>query len=365
MCALDSKPRYEDIAFLTTILPHQNGVRTYLGRLVDVLGPGPYVGLPKIHKIAKVDMQPSYHSVKMDVVSKDNYGFPMQVDLVVRVSDAGKYMIDAPENVTFGLEEILKAQVGHEITSKFTQEDLKTKREDIGDVLSAALSEKTLLWGVDVGLARIPTIAMPQVSYELEEERLNLIKEGENRLVGLEWTAQAVERETEILTRRLTQLAVTEANLVFYREVREAAALAFATRSVGEAEAAVLLSKSQALNEFMSSSVERLVAQGMSPGDAKELLICSVGLVFGGNGEKDLSSRTEVENSPSDSIREAVVGKMRSRINGEAVRSEADAAGVDVRFSMLMNTFRALSGAGNINLNNWSSILENFSRRNR
>ncbi|MBI4738724.1 SPFH domain-containing protein [Candidatus Woesearchaeota archaeon] len=350
---LHQKPAYEDITLLTTILPHQNGVRTYLGRLVDVLPPGPYLGLPKIHKIAKVDMRVQVHGVKMNAVTRDNYGFPLQMDLLVRVQDAGKYMTVAPESVTYGIEELVKAAVTHEVTDRFTQEDLKTKRQELGDLIKERITAGTGGWGIGVDLARIPEIAMPSRSYELEQEKMVLQKEGKNRMVKLQWTAQAVERETAIMTRRLRDIAIAQSDMKLYSELQRAAASAYETQRVGEAQATVLSRKAEALQGFMTESVQRLITNGFSPVDAKELMMYSVGLVFGSQLQNVGEAATD-----GDTLRGAILSKVKARIDGEAQKAQADAAEVEPKFMMLMNTFRAISGAGNLNINNWGALWD-------
>ncbi|MBI5398780.1 SPFH domain-containing protein [Candidatus Woesearchaeota archaeon] len=349
---LHQKPSYEDITFLTTIMPHQNGVRTYLGRLVDVLPPGPYLGLPKIHKIAKVDMQAQVHGVKTKVVTKDNYGFSLQMDLTVRVSDAGKYMMVAPESVSYGIDELLKAAATHEITTKYTQEDLKIKREELSDIIRSAIETGTSAWGISVAVARLPTIEMPNVSYELEQDKMVLQKEGENRMVKLHWTAEAVERETQIMTKRLREIAVMQSDMELYNNLQLAAAAAFETQRVGEAQAVVLAKKANALQEFMAESMQRLIADGLAPVDAKELMMYSVGFVF----SRDLPQGSSA--SADNGLRDAILGKVKARIDGESMKGQADAVGVDPKFIMLMNTFRAISGSGAINVNNLGALWE-------
>lgn len=355
---MHQKPAYEDITLLTTIMPNQNGVRTYLGKLVDVLPPGPYLGLPKIHKIAKVDMQAQVHGVKMNAVTKDNYSFPLQTDLTMRVSDAGAYMMTAPDNVVYGIEELLKASVSHEITSRFTHDDLKTKREELGEIIQTAMKGRIGAWGVAVDLARVPTIAIPSVPYELEQEKMILQKEGENQMVKLHWTEQAVEKETRIMTNRLRELAIAQSDMELYNNLQLVAAEAVETQRVGEAQAAVLTKKADALREFMTDSVQRLTATGMSPVDAKELMMYSVNLVFG----RDLPQGGGSASVQGDGLREAILGKVKARIDGEAVKAKARAAGVNPKFVMLMNAFHAISGAGNLNINNWGALWDTMGK---
>ncbi len=140
------------LATFGTIETGQIGVRTTLGKVTGVSGPGLYFKVPFFQEISFIDVQTQKEQVNADAASNDlqtvnakvavNYNIDPNkvVELFTKVGTEYKGRIIDP-----AIQEVVKA-----VTAQYTAEQLITKRAEVTDKIQVALAEKLLVNDISV-----------------------------------------------------------------------------------------------------------------------------------------------------------------------------------------------------------------------
>lgn len=146
------------LASFTTIPAGHTGVVTSFGKVSDtVLGEGLHIIIPFVNNVIKIDNRVLKTEVSSLSASKDLQNVSSVISLNYRVGRTNSAQIY--QNIGIDFENVLVNPAIQEcvksVTAQFTAEELITKRQQVGELMEAALAEKINPYGLDIEVFNI------------------------------------------------------------------------------------------------------------------------------------------------------------------------------------------------------------------
>jgi len=176
------------IIILLIILPqavkitneYERGIIFRLGRFVGARGPGLFLIIPIIDKMAKVDLRVITLDVpSQEVITKDN--IPIKVDAVLyfKISDPGKAIIEV-ENYMIATSQNAQTSL-RGVVGGSTLDELLSERESVDQKLHDVIDQATDPWGIKVVAVEVKHVEIPEnmqraIAKQAEAERARRAK---------------------------------------------------------------------------------------------------------------------------------------------------------------------------------------------
>ena len=201
--------------FIRKINQGEVGLRDFLGKYTDTVGPGIFFMIPGVQSVKKVDIREQVVTVpEQQIITRDNVG--MAVDGVIYVQ-----IID-PYQATYDINNVFMAVVNlaqtnlRSVLGTMTLDETLSNRESINIRLLESLDRETGKWGIKVLRVEIKRLDPPDdiqnamsKQMKAEREKRAQILEAEGYKVALitksEWDKQSQilqaegEKESQIL----------------------------------------------------------------------------------------------------------------------------------------------------------------------
>ena len=201
--------------FIRKINQWEVGLRDFLGKYTDTVGPGIFFMIPGVQSVKKVDIREQVVTVpEQQIITRDNVG--MAVDGVIYVQ-----IID-PYQATYDINNVFMAVVNlaqtnlRSVLGTMTLDETLSNRESINIRLLESLDRETGKWGIKVLRVEIKRLDPPDdiqnamsKQMKAEREKRAQILEAEGYKVALitksEWDKQSQilqaegEKESQIL----------------------------------------------------------------------------------------------------------------------------------------------------------------------
>ena len=176
---------------------YERGVIFRLGRLIGTKGPGPFLLIPFVDRMVKVDLRVVTMDVPyQEVITRDN--------VTVKVNAVVYFRVVEPEFSVVKVLDHIRAtsQVSQttlrSVLGQSELDELLTQRERLNQTLQRIIDEHTDPWGVKVSVVEIKEVELPETmkrsmaaQAEAERERRAKIIHAEGELQASEKLAQA------------------------------------------------------------------------------------------------------------------------------------------------------------------------------
>ncbi len=161
--------------FIRKINQGEVGLREFLGRYTDTVGPGIFFLIPWIQSVRKVDIREQVVTVpEQQIITKDNVG--MAVDGVIYVK------IEDPQQSTYNINNVFMAVVNlaqtnlRSVLGTMSLDETLSNREVINARLLESLDRETGKWGIKVQRVEIKRLDPPDdiqnaMSKQMKAER--------------------------------------------------------------------------------------------------------------------------------------------------------------------------------------------------
>ncbi|MCK5577091.1 MAG: slipin family protein [Dehalococcoidales bacterium] len=162
------------------VAEYERGVIFRLGRLIGAKGPGLFVIIPFVDRMAKVDLRVVTMDVpSQDVITKDN--------VTVRVNAVVYFRVVNPEHSVVKVLDHIRAtsQISQttlrNVLGQSDLDDLLAQREQLNQKLQTIIDEHTDPWGVKVSTVEIKDVELPEtmrrsMAAQAEAERVRRAK---------------------------------------------------------------------------------------------------------------------------------------------------------------------------------------------
>jgi regulator of protease activity HflC (stomatin/prohibitin superfamily) len=208
---------------------YERGVVFRLGRLVGARGPGLFLIIPFIDRMARVDLRVITLDVpSQDVITRDN--------VTVRVNAVIYFRVINPEAAVVKVLNYMQAtsQIAQttlrNVLGQYELDELLTQREKLNQSLQQIIDEQTDPWGVKVSIVEIKDVELPEtmrrsMAAQAEAERVRRAKiihaEGEFQASQkLSEAAHIIAKEPVTLQLRylqtLTEIASDKTNTLIF-----------------------------------------------------------------------------------------------------------------------------------------------------
>jgi len=184
-------------ACLKQVNQYERGVKFTMGKFSGIVNPGWYPIVPVFQSIRKVDMRLKAIDVpSQDAITKDNVSAKINAVIYYKVVDAGKAILEV-EHVDYAVLQLAQTTMRN-IVGEVTLDELLSQRGVISDKIEKLVDEATLGWGVEVTVAELKDINLPQEMIrtiakqaEAERERRAVIINAEGEVAAAENLAKA------------------------------------------------------------------------------------------------------------------------------------------------------------------------------
>ncbi len=170
------KPEYKDVRWIQRINPHERGIVTFGGRIVDIKEPGFKIGIPRLHQVAIVSLEPHRYKTSFSAIcksdnSKFDAGFKLDISLSTRyrIENPRNYMENAPSDLDEELETLLRGQGSEKIARDHTWKAIYNNRSILRENIENFLQSETSYWGIKTENIELTNIIFPEVISEVPE----------------------------------------------------------------------------------------------------------------------------------------------------------------------------------------------------
>jgi len=182
------------VSAIKIVTEYERGVIFRFGRVQGrAKGPGPFVLIPIVDRMVKVDLRTVTMDVPpQDVITRDNV--PARVNAVVyfRVTDPNKAVIEV-ENYVLATSQISQTTLRSVLGQK-ELDDLLTNREQINDELQTIIDQQTDPWGIKVSVVEVKDVEIPQQMQRAMARQAESERERRAKIIAAEGEYQASQR---------------------------------------------------------------------------------------------------------------------------------------------------------------------------
>jgi regulator of protease activity HflC (stomatin/prohibitin superfamily) len=182
--------------FVRKINQGEVGLREFLGRYTDTVGPGIFFLLPGIQSVRRVDIREQVVAVpEQQIITKDNVG--MAVDGVIYVQ-----IID-PYQATYDINNVFMAVVNlaqtnlRSVLGTMTLDETLSNREVINAKLLESLDRETGKWGIKVLRVEIKRLDPPDDIQNAMSKQMKAEREKRAQILEAEGYKQSLITKSE------------------------------------------------------------------------------------------------------------------------------------------------------------------------
>lgn len=161
--------------FIRKVNQGEVGLREFLGRYTDTIGPGIFFLIPGIQSVRKIDIREQVVTVpEQQIITKDNVGMAVDGVIYVQITD--------PFQATYDINNVFMAVVNlaqtnlRSVLGTMSLDDTLSNRESINIKLLESLDRETGKWGIKVLRVEIKRLDPPDdiqnaMSKQMKAER--------------------------------------------------------------------------------------------------------------------------------------------------------------------------------------------------
>jgi len=139
---------------------YERAVVFRLGRLIGVKGPGLFLLIPVVDRMAKVGLRVITMDVApQDVITRDNVSIKVNAVVYFRVMDPAKAIIEV-EDYFYATTQLAQTTL-RSVLGQVDLDQLLSAREDTNHRLQQILDEQTDAWGIKVSLVEVKHVDLP------------------------------------------------------------------------------------------------------------------------------------------------------------------------------------------------------------
>lgn len=169
---------------------YERGVIFTLGRLIGAKGPGLFLVVPFISRMAKVDLRIVTHTVPpQEVITRDN--------VTVKVTAVLYFYVVNPETAITNVQNFGQAttQIGQttlrNVLGQSDLDELLSQRKKINQELQTIIDEHTERWGVKVTAVEVKDIELPATMQRAMAKQAEAEREKRAKIIHAEGELQA------------------------------------------------------------------------------------------------------------------------------------------------------------------------------
>src|SRR3989449_5953337 len=182
------------IAAVKVAREYERGVVFRRGRVAaPPKGPGPFLLIPIVDRMVKVDLRTITLTVPpQEVITKDNV--PVRVNAVAyfRIVDP-KAAIVQIENYMVATSQIAQTTL-RSVLGQHSLDELLSEREKINTILQGIIDEQTAPWGIKVSIVEVKDVEIPSGMQRAMARQAEAERERRAKVIAAEGEFQASER---------------------------------------------------------------------------------------------------------------------------------------------------------------------------
>lgn len=182
--------------FVRKITQGEVGLREFLGRYTDTVGPGIFFLIPGVQSVKKVDIREQVVTVpEQQIITKDNVGMAVDGVIYVQITD--------PYQATYDINNVFMAVVNlaqtnlRSVLGTMTLDETLSNREIINAKLLESLDRETGKWGIKVLRVEIKRLDPPDDIQNSMSKQMKAEREKRAQILEAEWYKQSLITKSE------------------------------------------------------------------------------------------------------------------------------------------------------------------------
>lgn len=235
--------------FVRKINQGEVGLREFLGKYTDTVGPGIFFLIPGIQSVRKVDIREQVITVpEQQIITKDNVGMAVDGVIYVQITD--------PYQATYDINNVFMAVVSlaqtnlRSVLGTMTLDETLSNREVINGRLLDSLDRETGKWGIKVLRVEIKRLDPPDDIQNAMSKQMKAEREKRAQILEAEGYKSALVTKSE----GDKQSAILQAEGKKQAQILSAQGEAEAKVAIAEAEAKRLELESNAAQSFFKGA---------------------------------------------------------------------------------------------------------------
>lgn len=231
--------------FIKKISQGEVGLREFLGRYTDTVGPGIVFLIPGIQTLRKVDIREQVITVpEQQIITRDNVGMAVDGIVYIQINDPAKAQYEI-SNVFMAVVNLAQTNL-RSVLGTMSLDETLSNREMINAKLLESLDRETAKWGVKVMRVEIKKLEPPR---DIQDSMSKQMKaERDKRALILE--AEGYKQSQITKNEGDKQAKILQAEGERQSQILQAEGQAQATIAIAEAEAKALELQSNAAQEY-------------------------------------------------------------------------------------------------------------------
>ncbi|GIK57408.1 MAG: membrane protein [Chloroflexota bacterium] len=175
---------------------YERGVVFRLGRLIGAKGPGPFILIPLVEKMVKIDTRTVTMDVPaQEVITRDNVTVKVNAVVYFRVINPTMAVVQVEDyrRATWQIAQTsLRNVIGQSMMDQLLQD-----REQINETLQHIIDEATEPWGVKVSIVEIKDVELNQSMVRAMARQAEAERDRRAKIISAEGDFQAAQKLSE------------------------------------------------------------------------------------------------------------------------------------------------------------------------
>ncbi len=175
---------------------YERAVKFRIGRYAGVKGPGLFVIIPGLEKLAKVDLRTLTLDVpKQRIITKDNVSVNVDAVVYIRVVNPNDAIMKVERYIM--ATSLLAQTTLRDILGQSELDDILSKREELNTRLQKILDEATDVWGIKVSAVTIRDVSLPEEMLRAIAKQAEAERERRSRIIMAQGESEAAKKMAE------------------------------------------------------------------------------------------------------------------------------------------------------------------------
>ncbi len=175
---------------------YERAVKFRLGRFAGVKGPGLFLILPGLEKLAKVDMRTITLDVpKQRIITKDNVSVNVDAVVYIRVVNPGDAIMKVEHYII--ATSLLAQTTLRDVLGQSELDEILSKRDELNTRLQKILDEATDPWGIKVTAVTIRDVSLPEEMLRAIAKQAEAERERRSRVIMAQGEFEAAKKMSE------------------------------------------------------------------------------------------------------------------------------------------------------------------------
>jgi regulator of protease activity HflC (stomatin/prohibitin superfamily) len=181
------------LSSIRVLKEYERAIVFRLGRFIKVKGPGIFILLPGIDRMAKVALRVITMDVPpQDVITKDNISIKVNAVSYFRVFDPAKAVLEV-EDYLYATSQLAQTTL-RSVLGEYELDDILMQREKINLRLQKIIDQQTDPWGIKVSMVEIKHVDIPQEMQRAIARQAEAERERRAKVIHAEGELQAADK---------------------------------------------------------------------------------------------------------------------------------------------------------------------------